>query len=238
MEALDILKKFGLSDYEARVLVSLIKGGELTAREISEQSGVPRTSVYEIVDSLKRRGFIELSFSKPQKFRALPVKNILENLKERSEENLSRLSAILEPIEKKSVERKEEIWVIQGELTMKRLLSLIEGARENIKMGINRIPEELYRKIIEVSRRVRIDIVCDPESANVLKSLERAGNKINIWKLSKPMRFKAINGVIIVDDSTSMTFFFKSHSESLGIISSGTLVQFYKYFLQNLMRDD
>jgi len=236
VDAIDILRKFGLSDYESRVLLTLIRGGELTAREISDQSGVPRTSVYETVDSLRKRGFIELSFSKPQRFRALPVKNIVENLKEKAEENLNRLSELFESVEKKSRERKEEIWVIQGELTMKRLLSLIEGARKNIKMGVNRIPEEVLEKLSDVSDRVEIEVISNPESADLLKPVEERGGKVRILKPGKPMRFEAIHGVIIVDDSTSMTFFFRSGSESLGIISSGTLVQFYSYFLQNLMK--
>ncbi len=236
MDAIDILKKFGLSDYESKVLLTLIRGGELTAREISDQSGVPRTSVYETVDSLRKRGFIELSFSKPQRFRALPVKNIVENLKEKAEENLNRLSELFESVEKKSRERKEEIWVIQGELTMKRLLSLIESARKNIKMGVNRIPEEVLEKLSDVSDRVEIEVISNPESAGLLKPVEERGGKVRVLKPGKPMRFEAIHGVIIVDDSTSMTFFFRSGSESLGIISSGTLVQFYSYFLQNLMK--
>ncbi len=235
MDAIDILRKFGLSDYESRVLLTLIKGGEMTAREISELSGVPRTSVYESVDSLRKRGFIELSFSKPQRFRALPVKNIVENLKEKAEENLSKLSEIFESVERRSEERKEEIWVIQGELTMKRLLSLIEGARKNIKIGVNRIPKEVLEKLTEVAERVEIEIISNPETATSLKPVEQRGGKVRILKPGKPMRFEAIHGVIIVDDLISMTFFFRSASDSLGIISSGTLVQFYNYFLQNLM---
>jgi len=55
---IEALKDFGLSEYEAKVLLTLIAKGELTAKEISEFSGVPRTSVYEVVRSLTNKGLV------------------------------------------------------------------------------------------------------------------------------------------------------------------------------------
>jgi sugar-specific transcriptional regulator TrmB len=70
MRLVEVLKSFGLSDYEARALATLIAKGVLSARELAELSGIPRTSVYDVMNSLKAKGFVE-EFGKPVRFRAI-----------------------------------------------------------------------------------------------------------------------------------------------------------------------
>jgi len=50
------LKKLGLSEYEAKVYVTLVGLGKATARE-NEASGVPRTRVYDVIEKLAFQGF-------------------------------------------------------------------------------------------------------------------------------------------------------------------------------------
>lgn len=51
------LETIGFTSYESKVFIALIKGYNMTASEVAEQSGVPRTSVYDILKSFAERGY-------------------------------------------------------------------------------------------------------------------------------------------------------------------------------------
>ncbi|MEM3403924.1 MAG: helix-turn-helix domain-containing protein [Nitrososphaeria archaeon] len=54
------LEEFGLSEYESRVYITLLKFGHLKVKDISIKSGVPRTKVYGVVKALKGKGLVEI----------------------------------------------------------------------------------------------------------------------------------------------------------------------------------
>ncbi|AGK62028.1 putative transcriptional regulator [Archaeoglobus sulfaticallidus PM70-1] len=81
MEVASILEKLGLSSYQAKALISLLKCGEAKASEISELSGVPRAKIYEVLDQLADLGLVDKIPSRPVKFRVREPKEILERLK-------------------------------------------------------------------------------------------------------------------------------------------------------------
>ena len=43
------LEKIGLTGYEIKTFTSLLKTGELTASDLSKQSGVPYSKIYEVL---------------------------------------------------------------------------------------------------------------------------------------------------------------------------------------------
>ncbi len=53
------LEAFGLSGYEARVLVALLKLGTASASQLGRESGVHRTSTYPVLDALCVKGLAE-----------------------------------------------------------------------------------------------------------------------------------------------------------------------------------
>lgn len=50
------LEELGLSPYEARVLLGLLRLGAVTTAQLARQSGVPRTSTYQVLNDLSERG--------------------------------------------------------------------------------------------------------------------------------------------------------------------------------------
>ena len=52
-ELFDILKDFGLTDYESRVMESLLLNDSLTPGEIVSISGIPQPRVYDVLGKLK-----------------------------------------------------------------------------------------------------------------------------------------------------------------------------------------
>ncbi|MGD0331133.1 MAG: helix-turn-helix domain-containing protein [Nitrososphaeria archaeon] len=54
------LEEYGLSEYESRVYVALLKFGRMKIKDIAMNSGVPRTKVYGVAKALAGKGIVEL----------------------------------------------------------------------------------------------------------------------------------------------------------------------------------
>ncbi|WP_225370247.1 TrmB family transcriptional regulator [Methanobrevibacter arboriphilus] len=109
------LKMFGLSTYESMVYLSMTYMISGTATEISLNSNVPRTKIYDVLKSLSNKGFIEIERGRPLKYHIVPPSDVFRRYKqklldelEETEMNLnyayeSQLSKIPAPI-----------WLIHG----------------------------------------------------------------------------------------------------------------------------
>jgi len=74
------LEEFGLSDYESRAYIALLKQESVTVSELAYHAQIPRTKAYAVIKSLVRKGLAELLDKKPVRCRALPPEKTLENL--------------------------------------------------------------------------------------------------------------------------------------------------------------
>jgi sugar-specific transcriptional regulator TrmB len=77
---LDNLKKLGLSDYEARGYLALMERKSLTATEISAVSGIPRTKVYDVSESLMKKGLASLKPGRYKKYSAADIETFKNKL--------------------------------------------------------------------------------------------------------------------------------------------------------------
>ncbi len=94
---LERLTSLGMSQYEAKVYVSLLRQESLTVSDISQISGIPRTKAYEIVSSLEKKGFLVLYPTKPVKYKVVHPKNIFKIFEEESiKKHEKRIQAIKE----------------------------------------------------------------------------------------------------------------------------------------------
>lgn len=76
----EFLKSGDLSNYEIKVFTELLKSHNLTARELSERSGVPTGRIYEILEQLKEKSMIEVQESRPKIYRAIAFNSAFQNL--------------------------------------------------------------------------------------------------------------------------------------------------------------
>ena len=53
------MEEVGLGSYEIKVYISLLENGSMAASEISKKSNVPYSKIYEVLNSLEDRGWIE-----------------------------------------------------------------------------------------------------------------------------------------------------------------------------------
>lgn len=144
-----VSRHLGLSEYEARVYVSLVMEGASEARRLSMRCGVPRTKVYATLKKLMERGLVLELPGEPRKFASTSPAEAFEPYMLRSREKTSdrvislveadSVVSSLEEAHKKtqsSIEpQKEEVWIVHGRSEMSRKLrEMLSRAKENVRV--------------------------------------------------------------------------------------------------------
>ena len=88
------LRRFGLSDYEARTYIALVAMDHGSAENIGETAGVPRTSAYKVLQSLEGKGFVTSVGGRPTIFRPVPPPEVKSSLIEEVSDALDGLDEI------------------------------------------------------------------------------------------------------------------------------------------------
>ena len=93
------MKEIGMSEYEAKVYVILSALRIASAREIHEQTKIPRGRIYETLTALAEKGFIVSSGRAPVRYSPVDVTQTFERLKRESVSSLEGLHERLKALE-------------------------------------------------------------------------------------------------------------------------------------------
>jgi len=98
MQLEKLLESIGFSENESKVYLACLGAGTASAQEIAEQAGLPRTTVYSVLDYLVKRGVVAKTIEqgKTRFLAEAPEKllNLLTELKEQVEKSLPELEAL------------------------------------------------------------------------------------------------------------------------------------------------
>jgi sugar-specific transcriptional regulator TrmB len=118
-ELVNILRSFGMNDYEAKVYSALVFLGPSKASEISRESKVPQSKIYEILEKLAERQLVEVYSIRPKEFKAVSpevsIRNLIEENEKRikeAKEKIEKISFVLKPRSESQV--LNGIWTSQG----------------------------------------------------------------------------------------------------------------------------
>lgn len=244
------LEKIGLTGYEIKAFTSLLKTGEITASELSQQSNVPYSKIYEILGMLEEKGWVGSDESRPTKYFAKSPNSALQTTKQRAEEAFARNEKIilndLNPIYKKSgTAERPDIWVLTGTMNIvTKILEMIDMCREEVLIAIPKAGEELVKQALPKLRHlhdkgVKITILTsDRFDKNVIKGLTRLAT-VNIKK--------GLFGGGIISDKHNVVILLGpeiSHSNASEIIAictdhaelSGFATEYFEYLLKDVSK--
>lgn len=134
------LKSLGLTKYESLVYIALLQVDGATATEIHEISGVPRASVYPVLDKLSKKQLVNISTTSPKRFAATPpdeaIDGLIAHITQDSAAVKEELTAIYEErVSMNHAERQEMIWSIHGaENIGSRAVDLIRSAESEVSI--------------------------------------------------------------------------------------------------------
>lgn len=123
------LVQLGHREYEARVSVALAGLGEAPARRIHGVSGVPRPRVYDVLNGLDQKGFIEIRRGSPLLYRAVPPEVVVAVLKKDLDAAAGESVRTLRALSGNAQQGYSPIWYVHSDRTIQRNIEmLVEGA--------------------------------------------------------------------------------------------------------------
>ena len=116
----ETLREMGLNAYEIDAYTVLLDGGQMTAMEISQVASVPYSKIYEVLNSLKQKGWVKSTESRPSKYYPVPPVEATAFTKLRLEEKYqsweAAVSGELQPLyEKRELVERPDMLILRGQ---------------------------------------------------------------------------------------------------------------------------
>ena len=189
----EALKKIGLTGYEIKIFTSLLQRGEQNALNLSRSSAVPYSKIYEVLGTMKTRGWIESDESRPTNYFARSPPMIMEAAKQQMEaEFAERQSVILGELmplyEKSGTRERPDIWVLSGTVNIAtKMLEMVESCRSEVMIALPEAGQALVRQALPklralYDRGVKITILT---SDRMDEESLKAGSRIAQIKVRK-----------------------------------------------------
>jgi sugar-specific transcriptional regulator TrmB len=169
------MESLGLTSYETKVYLCLLEIGSMRASDISKKSGVPYSKIYEVLNSLEDKGWLETDSSRPQKFFPKSPLTALEAMRMRIENGIrdseSLIISELMPIyEKSGIREKPEIWVVRGIYNIAAKVSeIIQTCQHELLIALPQVAENIAKPVQPMLRMlhekgVRITVLASEET--------------------------------------------------------------------------
>ena len=228
-KTVDSLKKLGLSTYQALVYISLTYMISGTATDISLNSNVPRSKIYDVLKVLSEKGFVEIERGRPLKYHVVPPTEVFRHYKDKILEELEESEMELNyAYENQLSKTPAPIWLIHGtDRIIKKELEIISRAKKtvNIRMGFlfkNEINQLIEKFEKQINRGIEVNILASPYSYVDNKKINIIGefedSKVNIMKANLPFV------KMIVRDGKEMIHIFTKFSGKERSVISNTAI--------------
>ncbi len=142
------LMKLGLTRYEALAYLALVKLGSGTVSDIHRISGVPTTKLYEVLNRLEARGWVDILRERPLKFKARPPREVLDTAVQDILRDVEDTKNILDQIYEKRLEvERSDVWMVRGFNNVEsKMISMIRNARERVLLALSRLAVNFLNK--------------------------------------------------------------------------------------------
>lgn len=156
------LKLFGLNRYEALAYTQIVKMGIASAKEVSRGSGVPYSRAYDILDSLEEKGWVHVESSRPRRYRAVNIENVLEEksteISERLENAKNALVNELLPYFSEEMS-KAGVWTLRGAKPIhSKVIEVLTSCRGELDVVVPYFPRGYEREIEEAAELIKAKV--------------------------------------------------------------------------------
>ena len=130
------LVQSGLNQYQARVYTYLLSAGSATAVSAASGSGVPKSRIYDILEDLERKGYVETYEQDSLRARVLNPEQVLEDLREQSKSLSKAADAVEELWKEPSVDDYRVTLVKRQETVIERAKEFIRSAENEMQIVV------------------------------------------------------------------------------------------------------
>ncbi|HAI74076.1 MAG TPA: hypothetical protein DCS28_03935 [Candidatus Moranbacteria bacterium] len=161
----ELMDNMNFSEKEASIYLTLLEAGEVTATDLAKRCNLKRTTLYNMLPEMQRRGFIKVTKNKGRKFYFIDdVRNLEQSLEEKTE----AVRQMIPELEKfHNISRvKPRIILYEGVIGMKRfygdiITSVSSGDSILTYIGLQNFYDFVPKEILEkyVGERIRKRVV-------------------------------------------------------------------------------
>ncbi len=160
-----VLRKIGLSEYEAKAFVAITAKSYATADEIAELARIPRTSAYKALQTLKEKRFVTMTEGRPAVFHAVPVEEVQEIVLADIRETFDKLRMVQGMLTEKGTP--QLVYTISGRKKVSaKIGEMLDSATKSFVIStpvMSEIRAEHAQRFKEAVRRgVEVVIVAEP----------------------------------------------------------------------------
>ncbi len=233
------LREMGLNAYEIDTYLVLLEGGQMTAMEISEQAQVPYSKMYEVLNSLKEKGWIKSSETRPFKYYPVPPLEATRFTKLRLEDKCARwentVAETLQPLyEKRELVERPDMLILRGQ---QAVLSKLEEVLKKASVEIVIAAPEFAKPVIAMA-----EPLLDNGLKKTVKVKLMAAGKKEDWLFIKKhsgldelrIRDHMFGGGIIADGKEAMLFLGEDKPSLVIWSNHAGLVSFAREYFQFL----
>lgn len=151
------LPHIGLSDYAIHAYLALLQHHPINGSQLSKRSGIPRARIYDILRTLKQRGFV--AETSKGIFVPLPPDELIKQLRRSYEKDIERLEALIEELQGQTDH--EFIWTISGyHRAMDKAREMIDSAASEIYIRLFRQEAETLLKPLKRAEKRGVQVKC------------------------------------------------------------------------------
>jgi len=136
------MEALGLTKTEIRSYAALLEGGTMTPSEVSKAARVPYSKVYQALESLHKKGWVDRQRSRPTLYTAKPPESALEELRSQRESETREmervaLAELVSIYEKKGERERPDIWILRGASEiLSRVKDTIVNSRDELLIAL------------------------------------------------------------------------------------------------------
>ncbi len=172
----EALESLELRDKEVRVYTALLELGEASVSDITKKSEVNRVTVYPVIQKLIEKGFVSKLFKEGKNyFKAIPPRQILDILKEKSD----KIKLVLPQLESRIniAKTSTSIELFRGRKGMYSFVEKLYSGEEknmqaygNFDIGKKAVEyQAMHGRKLRIQKKIKLDIVISPFYDDYLK---------------------------------------------------------------------
>lgn len=206
----EILRKMSLNAYETDTYIALLEGGEMTAMEISREAKVPYSKIYEVLNSLKQKGWIKSTETRPFKYYPVPPVEAAAAAKRRLEDEYQNweqsLAEELQPLyEKRELVERPDILILHGQqAVLAKLEEVLKKANREIMIAAPAFARPLIALVEAPLNGVKKSVTVKLMAAGKLADWQFLKKVAGITELK--LRDHMFGGGVIADGKEAMLF--------------------------------
>lgn len=143
-----IMKTYNFTEYETKAYVTLLKLGKVTGYELSKQSSIPRSKIYNVLETLYKKGLVQKNMGEQIYYIATPVEEFIKLLSQKTSSDITLIESLLTTHEKSTYDYSEILNIDGYENVIFKAKQIVKSAKNELLIQIWK--EDLDQEFIEL----------------------------------------------------------------------------------------